>query len=80
MVVLYTTNCPRCIVLEKKLKQKGIEFEARTDFDVKEMIKRVLLLLHYLKLMEKLWLSMKQINGLIIIKKEENFIWTFHFV
>ena len=25
MVVLYTTNCPRCIVLEKKLKQKGIE-------------------------------------------------------
>ena len=35
MVVLYTTNCPRCIVLEKKLKQKGIEFEARTDFDEK---------------------------------------------
>ena len=40
MVVLYTTNCPRCIVLEKKLKQKGIEFEARTDSDVKEMIKK----------------------------------------
>ena len=40
MVVLYTTNCPRCIVLEKKLKQKGIEFEARTNFDVKEMIKK----------------------------------------
>ena len=40
MVVLYTTNCPRCIVLEKKLKQKGIEFEATTDFDVKEMIKK----------------------------------------
>ena len=40
MVVLYTTNCPRCIVLEKKLKQKGIEFEARTDFDVKEMIEK----------------------------------------
>ena len=40
MVVLYTTNCPRCIVLEKKLKQKGIEFEARTDFYVKEMIKK----------------------------------------
>ena len=40
MVVLYTTNCPRCIVLEKKLKQKGIEFEARTNFDVKEMIQK----------------------------------------
>ena len=40
MVVLYTTNCPRCIVLEKKLKQKGIEFEARTDFDVNEKKKK----------------------------------------
>lgn len=26
-VVLYSTHCPKCNVLEKKLKQKNIEFE-----------------------------------------------------
>jgi glutaredoxin len=27
MIVLYTTNCPRCKVLETKLKEKNIDFE-----------------------------------------------------
>lgn len=40
MVILYTTHCPRCNVLEKKLLQKGIEFEAKTDFNKEEMVKR----------------------------------------
>lgn len=40
MVILYTTHCPRCNVLEKKLTQKGIEFKAKTDFDKEEMVKR----------------------------------------
>lgn len=35
-VVLYTIECPNCIVLEKKLKQKNIEFLKVSD---KETIK-----------------------------------------
>ena len=30
-VTLYTTHCPRCGVLESKLKAKGIEYEEITD-------------------------------------------------
>lgn len=39
-VKLYSTHCPRCNVLEKKLTQKGIEFELIDDFDVKTLIKK----------------------------------------
>lgn len=34
MVILYSTNCPKCQVLEKKLRDKGIEFRVETDVDV----------------------------------------------
>lgn len=33
-VVLYTTHCPKCTILEKKLKDKEINFEEITDIDV----------------------------------------------
>lgn len=33
-VKLYSTNCPKCIVLEKKLNQKNISFEEINDIDV----------------------------------------------
>lgn len=33
-VTLFSTKCPRCIVLEKKLTQKGIEFVEVNDVDV----------------------------------------------
>lgn len=33
-IVLYSTHCPKCLVLEKKLKQKGIYFEEVYDIDV----------------------------------------------
>ena len=36
-VILYTIDCPKCKVLEKKMKLKGIEFEA--CHDVEEMRK-----------------------------------------
>ena len=36
-IILYSTHCPRCNVLEKKLTQAGISFELNTDFDVKAM-------------------------------------------
>lgn len=33
-VVLYTNHCPKCMVLEKKLKEKGIEFATEDNIDV----------------------------------------------
>mgnify|MGYP000504365611 CR=1 FL=1 len=30
-IVLYTTHCPKCMVLEKKLKAKNIEYTENTD-------------------------------------------------
>lgn len=33
-VVLYSTHCPRCNVLTKKLQQSGIQYEEVNDADV----------------------------------------------
>lgn len=33
-VILYTTHCPKCMVLEKKLKSKNIEYTENTDTDL----------------------------------------------
>ena len=35
-VVLYTTHCPRCNVISKKLEQAGIDF--KTNEDISEII------------------------------------------
>ena len=35
-VKLYSTHCPKCIILEKKLNQKNISFEEINDIDVME--------------------------------------------
>ena len=35
-IVLYSTKCPRCKVLEQKLKKKGLEYIEEND--VQEMI------------------------------------------
>lgn len=37
-VILYTTGCPNCEVLEKKLKKLNIEYETVTDTEI--MIKK----------------------------------------
>ena len=34
MVVLYSTNCPRCKVLKAKMDQAGIDYTEVTDIDV----------------------------------------------
>ena len=34
MNILYTTHCPKCNVLETKLKSKNIEFEICEDIDL----------------------------------------------
>ena len=36
MVVLYTTSCPQCRVLETKLRNKNIEFSIVDDVSVME--------------------------------------------
>lgn len=33
-VVLYTTHCPRCMVLEKKLDAKNIQYDKVEDVNV----------------------------------------------
>lgn len=33
-IVLYSNNCPRCNVLEKKLKQKNISYEEINDIGI----------------------------------------------
>ena len=33
-VLLYSTHCPRCDVLEKKLQQKNIQFEEVNDVEI----------------------------------------------
>lgn len=35
-VVLYSTGCPRCKVLEKKLQQKKIDYEEINDIKIME--------------------------------------------
>lgn len=34
MVTLYTTHCPKCIILEKKLQDKNIEYQVCDDIDL----------------------------------------------
>lgn len=33
MITLYSTHCPKCRVLETKLKQKNVEYVECTDVD-----------------------------------------------
>ena len=33
-IILYSTNCPKCNVLEKKLQSKNIDFEICNDVDL----------------------------------------------
>ena len=32
-ITLYSTNCPKCVVLKKKLISKGVEFEINNNVD-----------------------------------------------
>lgn len=35
-IILYTTHCPQCMVLESKLKQSGLEYQTVEDVNVME--------------------------------------------
>ena len=37
-IILYSTHCPKCNVLEKKLKDRNVEYEINTNVD--EMIEK----------------------------------------
>lgn len=37
---LYSTNCPRCKVLEKKLNHRNINYEIVKDFDYSYLIEK----------------------------------------
>lgn len=47
MIKLYSTHCPRCKVLETKLKQKNIAYEECNDVD--EMLRKGLISAPYLE-------------------------------
>lgn len=34
MIKMYSTHCPKCMVLGVKLRSKGIEYEEITDVDI----------------------------------------------
>ena len=52
MIKFYTTHCPKCRVLELKLKQKGVDYE---EFDnVEEMLAKGLTSAPYLEVDDKL--------------------------
>lgn len=34
MVTLYSTHCPKCVILEKKMNMKNIKFDTVTDVDL----------------------------------------------
>lgn len=36
MVTLYSTHCPKCVILEKKLQLNNIDFDVVTDVDLME--------------------------------------------
>lgn len=58
-IVLYTTHCPMCNVLEKKLKAKNIVYEEVTDVDV-------------IKSKGFLSVPILEINGKFLLFKEAN--------
>ena len=58
-VILYTTHCPRCMVLEKKLNAKNIDYVENTDVDL--MIDKGIMAVPVLEVDEKR-LNLKEAN------------------
>lgn len=65
MIVLYTTHCPKCKVLESKLKEKGIEYKEETD--VSKLVDKGFKTVPVLEVDDKLltfYDAVKYVNGL----------------
>ena len=67
MVTLYTTHCPKCRVIEKKLEQKNIPYE--TIEDVEEIIELGFRTVPILKVDDNTYLNFTEANDWI---KEQN--------
>lgn len=52
MIILYSTGCPKCRILEKKLDEKGIKYSVETDVD--EMVRLGFMELPQLKVDDKI--------------------------
>jgi hypothetical protein len=59
-IILYTIDCPRCKVLEKKLQQKGINYSICND--IKIMTEKNIQELPVLSIDEKLYQYKEAIN------------------
>lgn len=68
-VTLYSTNCPKCIILEKKMKQNGIIFEKNMDVD--KMIEMGIMQAPVLKVGDEL-LNFKQAVQWVNLKKHSD--------
>ena len=65
MIVLYTTHCPKCKVLESKLKEKGVEYKEETN--VNKIVEKGLKTVPVLEVDDKLltfYDAVKYVNGL----------------
>ena len=62
MITLYSTHCPRCIVIQDKLEDKNIEYTIVTD--VEEMSKLNIMSVPMLKVNDEL-LPFKEANDWI---------------
>ena len=62
MVTLYSTHCPKCIVLEKKLEAKNIKYNLIEDSDI--MIEKGFMSAPILEVDEKI-MQFKEANAWI---------------
>lgn len=68
-VTLFSTGCPRCKVLKKKLDDKGVKYTVNNDVD--KMLEMGIVEVPVLAVGEKMMgfkESMEWVNGLMIIR------------
>lgn len=34
MIIMYSTHCPKCLILEKKLNEAGVDYKICDDIDI----------------------------------------------
>lgn len=62
-MILFSTGCPRCKVLERKLSAKGIEY--RHESDVNEIIQKGFMSVPVLKTDDGQYLDFAQANAYV---------------
>ena len=67
MIILYSTNCPRCEILKEKLQKKNIKFEECNN--IEEMVKLGISTVPILKVDNK-YFNFKEANNYINTKDD----------